>query len=218
MAKNDVDSNSMRINKIFQELKDSGQIKKERILNINFSTYFFASYPPNTINYNPVCPLPENDFIPKFVLLHEEGHLNQSSKRIKNRHRLLILSTLVFLAFFYYFNLIFIILYLPFLAIVFRFFGSYIHEDEFNADLYSANSLKKHFKRNDTAEIAQKTFEYFRNQEQCMRGATGKGIISLKDRIIMNFVVLIQDALYIYPSTHERIERIKREIDNNPNR
>ncbi len=179
------------ISKIFNELKLKGLIDKKRKLVIN-SLESNLRGSRNKIYYNPLF-MNFNKNSLRYLLLHEEAHntLFQHSTWI-----LAISFISTFITYYYFHNLLISLITLILPIFLFR---KFITKDESNADLWSAERLKRFYYIGKPSEIMKNAFkEYHKNKS--------------KRNLLSKFMSFMIKFIGYHPSCKNRIKLVKDRI------
>lgn len=179
------------VERVFQDLQLKDLINKKRKLIANSSESNFRSE-GNKIIYNPLfANLNKNSL--RYILLHEEAH----NKQFQNSTWILILCILLPTGVYYYSNnslITFISFFLP--IFIFR---KFIGRDEFKADLWSAERLKKFYKIKHPSKIMEETIKEYR------KNINKKNFLS-KVRTITGKII------WYHPQYEKRVKLVKERI------
>jgi len=179
------------IEKVFEELKLNNLINKKSQLLCNNSESNLRGT-RNKIYYHPLfANLNKNNL--RFLLLHEEAH----NTTFQNSTWVLILSFVSGLVSYFFLRHIFFSIIILFF--VFFLFRGFIKKDELNADLLSAEKLKKYYHILSPSKIMKDTIMEF-SKIECKRNFRSK------------FSSIIIKILGYHPPFEERIKIIKRKV------
>ncbi|KUG19723.1 MAG: hypothetical protein KO206_00390 [Methanomicrobiaceae archaeon] len=227
----DTDSEN-RLIRIFNELKEKGLIARNRRLIPNpfvssFQGLFVILYSRKNIRHM-MSRLDDNAL--RYVLLHEESHLRKGA--FSNLKVVLFPLVAGLILFAYPFHMLIdlglqagntcvmlsqfgsavpaalaaIVFALIAIPLFYRLFYHELHQDEFDADRYAAETLKEHFSIDRPSEILDTALT-------CIQGMITVENQNVASRLFSGLILV----LGIYPDYHPpvaaRVETVRREVD-----
>jgi hypothetical protein len=214
-------SNRKFVEKIFKELQNDGCIDKETRLffeNDPSQPGFYTSVNYRVIFVNEYVPIPDDDHIIKYALLHEEGH--QRSFRlifyikympipITVLFSLMIIGPVIITHLFPNEQIPFLILMVILFFTFFGWFGrSLIRSNEIKADIYSCLCLKEKYHLIPT-EILKKDRIFYKNVKPIHEETQTDFATWIKKSYLKSY----QWYVSVHPSFAERIEIIRKEVE-----
>lgn len=204
------------VEKVFEELKSKGIIKKNIKIKPGFGVLNFQAsiIGKSIIKYNEELSNLDKDVL-KFAILHEVGHLERKIWRelIGTIISFLValLLTLSFSEFlrlntFFYLHLVFlVIIFFYTFSLSFRLLAPWMKKSEFDADAWAIEQLVKFYNLKNPAKYVERVFKKYRKYLQRINEKHKSFIWQVLKALITFFTTILD----YHPSDQERIFNIK---------